>query len=47
MLAQRILANDNQLLHYGSPYGLYYILEMLDRFGDVDNIFHLVRGAGA
>jgi hypothetical protein len=43
MLAQRILANDKSLLHYGSPYGLYYILEMLDRFGDVENIFRLVR----
>ena len=43
MLAQRILANDKSLLHYGSPYGLYYILEMLDRFGDFENIFRLVR----
>jgi hypothetical protein len=43
ILAQRILAKDKQLLHYGSPYGLYYILEMLDRFGDVENIFRLVR----
>ncbi|MFN8006704.1 MAG: family 78 glycoside hydrolase catalytic domain [Terriglobia bacterium] len=43
MLAQRILANDPAFIHFGSPFGLYYILEMLDRFGDVENIFRLVR----
>jgi alpha-L-rhamnosidase len=42
-LAQRIAARDPQLLAYGSPYGLYYILEMFDRMGAVDEIFKLIR----
>ena len=32
-LAQRIVDNDPALLAYGSPYGLYYVLELFDRFG--------------
>jgi hypothetical protein len=42
-LALRILAKDSQLLPYGSPYGLYYILEMLDRVGEVEEMFKLIR----
>lgn len=42
-LAKRIAAKDPKLLPYGSPYGLYYILEMFDRLGDVDEIFKLIR----
>ena len=27
----------------GSPYGLYYILEMFDRLGEVEELFKLIR----
>ncbi len=42
-LARRILAKDPAMLPYGSPYGLYYILEMLDRLGEVGEMFRLIR----
>jgi len=42
-LAKRILAKDPALLTYGSPYGLYYILEMLGRLGEVEEMFKLIR----
>ena len=42
-LARRILAGDPQLLPYGSPYGLYYVLELLDQQGDTENIFSIIR----
>jgi alpha-L-rhamnosidase len=42
-LARRIAKGDSQLLNYGSPYGLYYVLELLDQQGDVETIFALVR----
>lgn len=42
-LARRIVQGDKTLLPYGSPYGLYYILELLDARGDVDGIFRLLR----
>jgi len=42
-LARRILDNDPALLSYGSPYGLYYVLELFDRFEMVDAIFDRVR----
>jgi hypothetical protein len=42
-LARRILAKDPQLLPYGSPYGLFYVLEMLDRLGESEAILNLIR----
>ncbi|MAX24317.1 MAG: alpha-L-rhamnosidase [Phycisphaeraceae bacterium] len=42
-LAVRIEANDPNLLAYGSPYGLYYILELYDRFQMVEPIFEVIR----
>ncbi|MEW5977354.1 MAG: family 78 glycoside hydrolase catalytic domain [Acidobacteriota bacterium] len=42
-LATRILEEPSRFLGYGSPYGLYYVLEMLDRVGDVESIFRIVR----
>ncbi|MCE9557229.1 MAG: hypothetical protein K8T91_28100 [Planctomycetes bacterium] len=40
---RRIAKGDSQLLSYGSPYGLYDVLELLDQQGDVEAIFALVR----
>jgi alpha-L-rhamnosidase len=42
-LAQRIADNDPALLAYGSPYGLYYVLELFDRFEMVEPIFAAIR----
>ncbi|MGI5869510.1 MAG: alpha-L-rhamnosidase [Kiritimatiellia bacterium] len=42
-LADRILAGDKALLPYGSPFGLYYILELYDRLGWVEPIFAAIR----
>jgi hypothetical protein len=42
-LAHRINANDPNLLGYGSPYGLYYVLELYDRFEMVEPIFAAIR----
>ncbi len=42
-LAQRIVDNDPALLAYGSPYGLYYVLELFDRFEMVEPIFAAIR----
>lgn len=42
-LAHRINANDPTLLGYGSPYGLYYVLELYDRFQMVEPIFDAIR----
>lgn len=42
-LARRIAKGDPQLLPYGSPYGMYYVLEMLDQVGDGETIFTLIR----
>jgi alpha-L-rhamnosidase len=42
-LAGRILAGDKGLLPYGSPLGLYYILELYDRFAMVEPIFEAIR----
>jgi alpha-L-rhamnosidase len=42
-LAARILEKDQALLPYGSPYGLYYILELYDRFAMVEPIFAAIR----
>ena len=42
-LARRIAKGNSELLPYGSPYGLYYVLELLDQQGDVETIFALIR----
>ncbi len=42
-LAGRIEAGDPALLAYGSPYGLYYVLELYDRFVMVEPIFAAIR----
>jgi len=42
-LALRIADNDPALLAYGSPYGLYYVLELYDRFNMVEPIFGAIR----
>ncbi|MFA4945707.1 MAG: alpha-L-rhamnosidase C-terminal domain-containing protein [Lentisphaeria bacterium] len=42
-LARRICANDQQLLPYQSPVGSYYVLELLDRFGKVEELFAVIR----
>lgn len=42
-LAQRIVDHDPALLAYGSPYGLYYVLELFDRFEMVEPIFAAIR----
>jgi hypothetical protein len=42
-LARRIADNDPALLAYGSPYGLYYVLELYDRFNMVEPIFGAIR----
>jgi len=43
LLAVRIAANDSPLLSYGSPYGLFYMLEALDKVGDKETIFGYIR----
>ncbi len=42
-LAVRIFEGDKTLLSYGSPLGLYYILELYDRFEMVEPIFAAIR----
>ncbi len=42
-LAQRIVDNDPALLAYGSPFGLYYVLDLFDRFEMVEPIFAAIR----
>jgi hypothetical protein len=42
-LARRIVSNDPQLLLYESPFGVYYVLEMLAKLGEVQALFDLVR----
>jgi len=42
-LARRIAKGKSQLLPYESPYGLYFVLELLDQQGDVETIFALIR----
>lgn len=43
MLAHKIAADDPALLPFGSPYGLYYVMELLDSVGDVESIFRHIR----
>jgi hypothetical protein len=40
-LARRIAKNE--LLPCGSPFGLYYVTELLDQFGYTDRLFDLIR----
>lgn len=42
-LVRRILAGDRRLLPYGSPAGSYYVLELLDHFGEADALFRIIR----
>ncbi|HAU39091.1 MAG TPA: alpha-L-rhamnosidase [Phycisphaerales bacterium] len=42
-LAWRIAADEPTFLPFGSPYGLYYVLELLDSVGDVETIFRHIR----
>jgi hypothetical protein len=42
-LTRRILSSDPQLLAYESAFGLYYVLEMLERLGEAQPIFDLIR----
>lgn len=42
-LARRIVKGDERLLPYGSPAGAYYVLELLDRLGEVEEIFRIIR----
>lgn len=42
-IAQRIVDKDPALLAYESPYGLYYVLELFDRFEMVEPIFAAIR----
>ena len=42
-LVRRIAASDPQLLAYGSPYGMYYLLELLDKIGDVKTLFAMMK----
>lgn len=42
-LARRIADQDPALVAYGSPYGLYYILEMYDALGMVEPLFAAIR----
>ncbi len=42
-LARRISEKEAGLLPYGSPYGLFYILELYDRFEMVEPIFAAIR----
>ncbi len=42
-IVTRILQDDPGLLRCGSPYGLYYVLEVLDQFGEVERIFEIIR----
>lgn len=39
-LAQRIVDHDPALLAYGSPYGLYYVLELFDRSRQEHTLFN-------
>lgn len=41
-LADRIEQNEPGLLPYGSPMGLFYVLEFLDQQGKVDAIFRII-----
>lgn len=43
VLARRIAEKDPALLAYGSPYGLFHILEMYDRLGLVEPLFAEIR----
>ena len=42
-LAHRIANNDPALLPYGSPYGLFHILELYDQLGLVEPLFATIR----
>lgn len=42
-LARRLHAGDSRLLRYGSPCGVYYVLELFDKLGMVEDIFNIVR----
>jgi alpha-L-rhamnosidase len=42
-VAQRIHQGDRQLLPYGSPCGAYYVLELFDQIGMVDELFAVLR----
>lgn len=42
-LCDRIIDNDRALISYGSPCGVYYILELFDAFGEVEAIFNTIR----
>ncbi|MFH1496475.1 MAG: alpha-L-rhamnosidase C-terminal domain-containing protein [Verrucomicrobiota bacterium] len=42
-LHRRLQTNDPALLPFGSPMGLFYILEFLDQREDVEAIFNLIR----
>ncbi len=42
-LAKRIVDGDQKLLAYGSPFGMYYTLVLLDQMGDVETIFKLIK----
>ncbi len=42
-LARRIASADPGLLSFGSPYGLYYMLEALDKVHDKESIFSYIR----
>jgi len=42
-LARRIVGGDPNFLSYGSPYGLFYIFEMLLQLGKVNELFSIIR----
>ena len=42
-LAAKVARKDSPLLSYGSPYGLFYMLEALDQAGDRETVFTYIR----
>jgi alpha-L-rhamnosidase len=42
-LAKRLSTGGDGLLTFGSPMGLFYVMEFLDQAGQMDTIFHLIR----